>query len=771
MKTLKISIDAPIIKSGTDLTHIATSWQVSKLPNFTLREYFLNESLNDTVDLLVHKVNLDIDREDAIYVRTKYHFTNTNNNQLESNWSDIVPLNGDQIGIKMSGIVIHTPSVKVDLDYTNTERGEIVITTTDFKLFSGAGTHMSTDWYISDVDGNELYKRENDEDNLTSIRLDTTILSADTAYIVKVKHNSNLNTKSNFGRTLLTTHTDKVKVFDIDIPYPIVPKRWVYGALKLYTTKFKSIDMIIKDELGVVKAKELNQTTRTPRIYTGDLIPYNRYSLYARVTLLDGTTTDYINIVSGMINNNTIINYMDNYPYLGKFNYTQEFLSNGLTIQNSMQHITGDIILGNHNSNDLYRHRVVDGKLINTGDKITIGTTDKVLGKPYINIIPLLNGDFIVDYASDDTNSIYGEPVFKYLKYNTISSKFEITKEVKRVNERYGTAATTSAAITNDAVYFIPNRELVNSKYAELQLLRLDIATFNITTVAKLPVTIKYNPTLIRFNDDELILIGGCVDITSVKHIDVPIRSNNKIYKYTISTNSWSVIGELPVGLDDNLYAFQGYMRRDKNIELFNAVNSGTQLGNQSTITLNMSDDVGKTIYNKNDYADNAIYRNLIMLQNGDMLRISTRAHDPQKVYTYVSNTYKENEVIDNTIIDIVTDLIVDKCKVVTIESPYRFETVKIEGTSYTDTGILIWKDGDTVHEFRYRDLLITRPTDQTINLYEGSTEWDSITILEDASLTIHNIIIVPDNIDFEIETPIDVEEITLGDNATLTII
>lgn len=773
IKTLKLSIDKLQIPDGSSLVHESTSWEVSKLPDFSNVDTLILQSLQDSNNLYSYSLAYDMRKNEPLYIRTKFHF----NNGKSSNWSKIVPLNPEQVGIKLSSTILVTPVVKVNVEYTNNLNGEIEITTSDMRLYGGVGNHTCTTWEIIDSDGEILFFREKDYDNLTSIKIDGSVLKENKAYFIKAKHHTDTNGNSNYGQTIITTFTGNTPLFNLYSPYTLVPNRWMYFELRLLTTEFKNIDIIITNELGDTVSSNLTQTSKIPRIYSGDLKPFHRYTIKARINLIGGSPTEYKNIVTTMIRPNQLINYNDTINYNNKQSYIQEILLNSSTTQSSNENYAGDILLGKHQDENIYSYKLINGKLVELGTAMTLDGDRKNMRKPYINFLPLHNGRMLIDYASDVVDSIYRKPVFKVYEFNPITHKFLPLHTINRDNERGSTALSASAAaMKSNILYYVPSGMVDSAgEKTELKLRRYDTVNNVMLDDIDLPINVKRHVNLIVDKNDNLFLFGGSNNSINDTTTDNPLdniatyqRDNNGVYQFNTVSGVWTKVSEFPTSIPVSLYNFQAYLRRDEKIVLFNAVSSGPSLGNQDTYVY---DPILKTFQiDTNDFSDNLQYKNSIVLKNGEVLRISSRALDPQKVYKYITNTISVEDIKDNTTIDAINDLVVPAGKTITIESPYRFNTIKVEGTNETDTGLLQWLDGDKLHEFRYNDLIITRDTTITQDLYIGIKEWDSITILEDAHLEIYNMINVPDDKSFTIDGPLILDEIIIGDNGELII-
>lgn len=763
-KVIKITVPKPILVENVGITHIATSYQVSLTPRFDVNNNdIVYESLEDTVNLLVKTFPVSLNSFSTLFVRTKYHYSTGS----YENWSNIIPLKSDNVGIKLSGTVLQTPDVKYELSYDE-DNTYINITTTDMKLYAGAGNHISTTYIVTDIYGKEYYRRENDTNNLTSILIDGNFIKSGKNYIIKVKQFTDTNSESLFGKCMLLVNTAETKLFDIEMPYKLVPKKWLYFNLTSFTNSFLNVDIIIEDDFGNTVASNLAQRTKTPRIFTGNLDMYFKYTVKARIRLIDGEYTSYRKVYSGIVTDNELIDYRYNLPYLNKFTFTQEILLNGLTNQVTRETYAGDIFLIKNNDNFIYRYGVVDGILQELDKSIPLSSL--ALDLPFTNITPLHDGRILANYASDLYLGKYRSSVLKLYEYNPISKRLIETKTKTLNNEIYATSVSSSlVSLDSGTVYYIPSEEIDGSgKNVNLSMKLFDLETFSVKEYIPLPIDVKFHVSLLALDKENIMLIGGSEQTLLENNIESFVRSNEDIYVYNTISKTWTKVATLPIAVPVDLYSVHPVMRKDNKIVLFNSVETGDQVGNQNTI--NIDPKTWNITYSENDYLDLVKYTTTVALNNGDIIRISSRETDPQKVYTYISNTLALNEIKENTILNVISDLVIPKGKVVTIESPYRYNSITIQGTTPEDSGVLQWLDGDVMREFRYRDLIITRDTVVNRNLYLPIDTYDSITILEDVGYGVDNYIETPIETNFTISAPFTVTHIDIGTGGTLKV-
>jgi len=766
MKKIKISIDSPIVNDTSTLTHTSTSWQVSKVPDFSDASMLVVDIVDSTTALLEYVFTYDLKPTEPLYYRVKYKF----NNGGTSGWSYITPINVEQQGIKMSGTVVRTPIVtlKEELDNFN---DVFRATIQPMGLYSGAGEHASTSWRVSDTDSGIIYERKKDDGNLTSIDLDKDMFESDKLYTIEAKYHTNTNSDSNWGKMFLSTYVSNHMLYDVNTFFPLVPYRPFYAELIIYTAQFDSADVRIIDSSNIVVSSVVNLTTRVLEVPVGDLNLYSNYRVQVRIKLTDGSYTAWRDIYDDLAKPNTLNIYKDDLTYLNKQSYLQYMMTNGATAQSVDELYTNNVLLSKAGTNKIYRYRFADDSLTEIAPVIDLPDPDDEFVIPYVSVKPLLNGKVLLDYATDTTNGVYRKPEFRLYDYNPITNEFSLVNSVVRSNERYSTGGSNSLAIvSNNYGYYIPARELdTNGALIPLKLKKIDLRTLAITDEAVLPVDIYQFGSLIGIDENRLMFLGGSSSTVQVQTVGTYKRTNHDIYIYDIASKTWSMIATLPGTYDDDIYNFQPTIRKDRTLVIFNAVYDGPALGNQNTLTMDLTTHVFSV--HTDDMTDNLGYRTLIKLINGDILRLTARTQDPQKLYKYISNTMSIDDVVDNTTVDVITDLVVRPGEVVTIESPYRYTSITIEGTSLADTGRLIWIDGDNRREFIYTDRIITRDTSETINLYDVSSRYTTITVLDTYTYTVHYIIDIPINNSLTLESPVnDVETIDIADLSTLTI-
>jgi len=603
------------------------------------------------------------------------------------------------------------------------------------------------------------------------------------------------------------------RYFRLDhMPYSLAINRYNYFKLYLNVPNFQSVDIIVKNKYGQIVAEEYNQATRTPHVYTLGLELGSEYTVSARVKFQDNTYTEYIDFYTVNTTNNDITIADNTITYLNDYDYTQELLLNGPIAAMSKEIYTGTILLPKNNDNKLYRYELRNKVLIEDKALITLDGLNELVDLPSLNITPLRNGRFLLDYdavravninsslvsqetrdymitnnlETYDDNGLWvinrdnfdqeyvTRPKFAIYEYNSVTHECTLVDSIFRDDEMKSTATTNALVVNSDNqyIYYIPTHATDsienNDSYLDLTLKRLDVDTLDIVVVDPLPVSILANPVLIGKDSNTLIFMNGSDTITDMVNNEyIWLRTNDDIYEYNIGTDTWTNTGTMDIGIDPEKYLLQSIKRRDGKIALFNNSRLGTSVGDQDSIVF---DPVTYDFtIDSNDMIDDMIYQTSIDLLNGDILRLTSRVQDPQVVYTYVSNTRTMEELLGDSLINIITDLVVPQNEVITVNDIYRYETIVIEGTDDTNTGKLVWIHDDELIEFKWNDLIVTRDMDLPRNIYDGPTEYKTVTILEGALLDMYNVIIIPSNTNASIQLPVTFRTLSVPDTSTLT--
>lgn len=750
---IKLGVDAPLI-GNPNVVLQATSWEVSEIPAFNIESKIVHRTLNDSVNLLSKTIEHDLDEYTTLYFRAKYHFNIGN-----SSWSKTIPINLDHTGIKMSSNVINTPGISINIsDDVNDE--VLKVTGSDFSLFTGTGNHRHTDWVLKSTQDEIIYTSLEDSSNLSKIDIPLSYIESGKIYMMEVTYVSTIGDRSNTGRQLVSLSTESSKLFEMETECKLIPERWMYFKLFVYTSNYISVDLIITDKYGNVVNQSLNQTSRNPRIFTENVITGGLYNVKARLNTLGGNKTDYKTIYTGVCSPKEYID-IDGTTYIDDYDYLHSYTMGGATHQVSVQLECGDIILSKVGSDKLFLNRYDGDRIVEIKELATLDDRSINHSNP-VNIIPLPNGNIVVDYVLSSESGKNNIPVFKVYEYNPYSRTLLLNKSFDRLDEYYNTAISASAiGMSDNNVWYIPHALRDNAgNYLNLTMRVFDtnINPDNELIEITLPVSVESHMSLVTVDFESLYLIGGAGSGDTYR-----TKTNNLVYTYDVVNSQFSSVANLSAYTDIDNYNYHAMPRKDGLIALFNSVTRGAHLDNQDVLVFNPSDNSITTHYI--DVPDNIPYTNTLRLINGDIVRITSNTIDPQNVYRYVADSINANDVDTGGVIEPNLHLHVLDGEVIVIESPYTYESITIDCD-----GELRWNDGGTLRTFFCNDLIITRDTDVSYNVCEGVPDYNSITVLEDVTYNQNYYVNVPDDNDCTIEPGYELDTTVIGDNSSLTV-
>ncbi len=617
MKNVDLTLNPSDVVLPDGTTHLGTSWQIAKYPNFNNKYFIISERLIDRANLTSLSTQVDLLNDDKVHYRFKVHYSNGGS----SEWSKPRKLELTPDPGYVPPTVVATPAVRSYVSYEDNIDGELIIETSPIKFYLGQGTHQSTTYEVLDELENVIFSTT-DSINLTRVTLNSDMLADDKLYSVSVYHTTTTGKKSEPGKAIVNTFVVAEKYFDIYKTSNLILDRDLYFRLVPKTTKFKSVDISVIDALTETEvASSLDQLSLSPSINVSGLNLANTYKVAARMKLKDDTYTSYTNIFSGIPLENNLVNVVPSFPYLNKFDYRHEINLNGVTVQSVRQLFDGSILLTKQNDNNIYRYTLVSNKLVYQGVAITLPIEDKI-GIPYINIVQLYNGNVLINYASNSNALDNQKSVFKLFKFDTVSKKFTELNSLVRDNEWLSTAVSASTFVdTDNNVYYVPANEVdVNGISVLASLHKLDTTTFTVSKVTDLPFDAKRHISITMVDKTKFIVYGGSIDPTLINGINNWYRDNNNIYLYDTVAGTFTNVSSFPVEAENTLYNFQGYLRRDGKIAMFNSVRNGVSVGDQRVIVFNPIDNT--TVVTTADYTDNLLYRSSISLTNGDIYRI-----------------------------------------------------------------------------------------------------------------------------------------------------
>jgi len=756
MANITINVARP--KNPDDGSYVlqSASWEIASYPDFNVAGNIINSSYNDTVNLIRYVYPTATDK--PLYGRVKFHYSNG----TSTGWSTILVLRPDQNTPAVTNFIVETPKVSL----ASTANNELNITSTPFVMFAGTGTHYSTDYYIRSVNDVIVHSDLNNTVDKNSLNVPYTVLKNDTFYLVQVIHTNDSGIKSLVGEKLFKNDLVNTNYFNVVDNTKLYSNSNMYVNIKTYTSNYASADVILIDKSGTTIASNLDQTVTNLSIPTPQLSYSESYTVKVRIKLTDNTYSSYVEVYYGLPMLEDIVTRDQYVTYLDKFNNTDNINLNGMTVQTSNESVNGRILVAKQNDNNIYSYIRYRGLLSEIKPVITMDTINASRDNDYINIIQLPDGDVILDYdamreihsgsalydvamttttnltvVTDGEDIVKYRPRFDHYSYDKATDTYALIGSVIRDDEILGTSPGNSAVYLNGSIYYLPAMQvtsLTDEVLVDIDLKKLDINTLAITTLKALPIAgIKSYPNLTIIDNKTLMFANGStipvqntVYTSNLTNNSIKsTRVNNNIYKYDVVNNTFTVSTTTPVTVADDNYSYQSFLRKDKKIVMFNSVDSGSELGIQNTLVYNPITDTCIEIVN--DTPDTLVFRNTIQLQNGDFLRMSTRAQDPQTVDTYVSDTYDTAQIVNNVTISSITSLTIQANQSITVQDPYRYDTIDILGTGPTDTGTLNWLDGEVMKVYQVGDLLV--PNSRSV---AGTTTYNSITLLPNAVLT-----------------------------------
>lgn len=696
LKRIRISVTAPVLLPS-NLLHSATLYKISKTITFQESDIIVNEV--STTKLYDNNFTVDILNDDTLYISTQYIYTvldengeikHDENGEIIYKYgtpSRISSLKGDQTGVKISDTIVSTPTIKVSTSYDNNFNGNLKITTSDFKMYSSIGKHLATTWIIKDVYGNEIFKRENDVDNLTSIVINN--VKIEDNFIVLVSHHSDTNAESNYG-LLENIIVDTSPIYRVKPLSKLIVGKYLYLNIELLNKKFKRIDINVyeydKNEI-ILNLNNINNTLI--KIDTSNFIINTLYTFNINITSENNIIKNYeINLFANDKNNLFSLNK----TYLDKYDFNSLFFTNGETNVLSYQLSDDTILLVKNLYNNIIESKIIDDKLFFLNNKLELKS--EMIINPNLYVNELLNGDVVMSYklVNNGEAKLYIDVYdvnpetknFTLLNSNLISSSVSLT-------------SSGGITINNNLVYYI-----------DYNLYKLVILNpYNGTKeLIDIPYIVKYGISLVTDNNNMLYLLGGTNDeigdysITHKRHTD-------KVYKFDLVDKSMVELGtDLLSTINKEFFQFHLVFRHDNKITMFNNINNTNYnaIADQSTYILDLMDN--KIILTYNDHLDSLPYNNTIVLKNGDVLRYSSLLQDPQKLYKYVSDSMSLESIDDNnSVIYDPTTLFIKSGDILNIPSPYKYDSIVVDEGGFVTLG----DDINTL--YGSRTLILTRDT------------------------------------------------------------
>lgn len=693
LKRIRISVLEPKLLPN-NLVHYATNFKISKTINFVGQDLLLDST--ETVNLYDCNFTIDILEDDNIYIVTQYIYKVLDVNGIplqDVDGNDIIKLGtpsrissikGNQEGVKISDTIVNTPTIIIGTSYQFNIDGNLMLKGSDFRMFSSAGVHKASTWVVKDLNGEILFKREYDTDNLTSIILPDKI-KLENNFVAYLMYHSDTNADSNYGvkENIITNELPK---YIIKPTNKFIVGKYLYFNVELLNKRFKNIDLVITDINGEkITINGLKSTVL--RIDTRGYIEKAIYNFHFSITSEN-------NIVVPIDVNLFSYSYKDMYDknkvYLDKYDYLGLLLSNGETSNFSYELSNGTILLQKNLTDYINNSLFYNNNIIYLDSVIDFGTANISLPNLYVN--ELLNGDIIISYKDANDNifiNVYGivpETNELYLiKSNLVPSKASLT---------FGGSIT----LVKNEVYYIKYDGVVSS------LIKLEPYT-GVIELFNLPYSASHSVSIVSNLDGNIVVAGGTNDDTSNFFI-THHRVNNKAYLFNTNSLAFTEIGtDILESVSSELFQFHMVYRHDNKITIFNNIDNLNYngIGDQTTYILDFEN--GTIVNTMNDHLDKLPYGNTVVLKNGDVIRISSSVKDPQKVYLYAADSISIDDVSDdNSLLYDPTKVIVNNDEYVHIEKPCKYDIIQVKpgglvslaedlDTKYDSTVLIITRD------------------------------------------------------------------------------
>lgn len=760
MRKVKITVTRPIIDALTDndpnqkdlygLEFFATSYRIlSRFDGIEDPSAILAQSIKNQVELDEKVFELDFPEDRLLYVTTKHHFRVTSGpdmgNEVETEWSSIVPVSKYDNRLKVSDVMVSTPSV-----FFREEAGTMFIETSKFKMYAGPGTHASTTWRIEDSTNNPLYERNQDEDNLTYFEAPFEVKSGK-LYMVKARHTSTTGGNSNYGVEFFNNYSANTTQFEIQVNRDFISWRKYHYRIKLWTTDFLFYRLEVVDKtLNKTVIDLQRQTVLSQYILHG--YEHNNPEFLHEFEFYLTVTYKYNDMLveseRTLVHSDTMgVNQL--YPYDLATTYTEMFhrdpdlITNGIncstfreTFDNkflAVDFIDGKIWLYKNNNGTLIKYKPV----YEFPYKIDIH---------FCNIVQLSNGSILVDVCMYDDNTPKGA-TFLIFDYNPFREELILEREIVRYDERQSTAISNSlSANGRDEVWYVPSylTDGITDDRQNLKLRRLNCRTWKVDKDIELPFVAKYNVTCICDKDDNVFVIGGSAIPRYVLEREAELDNktqeetfqldNTLIYKLIRQANEdddflerWAVMPEV---IPNYCYSWQPFLRVDGQIVLFNSAWSGEAINYNKHIvfhpyTKQMS------IHDLNG-AINMPFRTNFVFRSGNIRRVSSLPQAEQYAITYISNTMLQSTINRVDIYDTVDDLlVVGSDETVVVEDIYRYKDIRIMGN-----GILKWVRPQAITILTSKDLIINRDRQSSLASLNAQN-YRSILVLDGSQFTV----------------------------------
>lgn len=759
VRNLQILPEIPPVPANSGMKLVAVSYEISFSPYFETtgvnkrdEKAIIVSNIEDNVNLTSYYYDVEGVTEDTdIYARYRLHFeiaTAGGVRTASTGWSTVVNMKGDQEGFKVADVILATPIVGVRKDTDNQNRELVVITSSKMKLFVGYGNHKSTTWVIEDSDGQVIFERLRSEELLEEIRVPLDTFEFDKAYVVKCQHHSTTNADSYWGKEVYNQSLTYAGLYEILIHGDLVGGKTLPLEVVLHMNKFESVDYVLKDKNGTIVAKSLDNSKLYTYMYIPELTPGQLYCLYSRLEYLEGVYTPWRKEQCFILKERTPIEINPNIKYEEEYKFVQHMIQPYTKYLYSQQLDIGGFIMATNQPgafHGLAMYQLEGGRLefVNNlvGSQNPHASFD--LSGWSISVMPIFTGEVVINRmeitATHDAEGI-GDTIFMKYAVNRSDRTFTL-KDVYRPLKQLGSTGVSGsiAATIDSSIWYIPHLEGTTKNHTNLKLYRLNTVTMANDKEIDLPFNAKTYVSLCIVRNDILLVAGGMKEVPS-GDTKAWTRDNDLIYLYNTKTDEWRLIANFnSIGLK-SWYNLHMVTRADGNVAIFNNTESAGVAEDQSIVILNTYTNTLSKL--DNDFPDGRMYLKTLFTDKRDIYRSSSSPLDPQLVFKHVRKGLNEVEYTTDDYIDhVITNLVVPANTTVTIDNPYKYARIEIQGkVSDGTSGKLIWLGKNNRREFFSDTLFITK----TMQLYENNVDeltkddkWKNVVVLEGAELQI----------------------------------
>ncbi len=678
---------------------LATAWEVSKQPIFSIENYIVGRLALNTVNKTSATFSIDESTllSKDLFVRVQYKFTDGTVSDFTDGFVYEIP---DFIGYMYTSN-IRIPKVTAYLNYVvvneSTVEGSLYLKSNAFRDFNSMTEHAYTFWKLVRDDGIVVFEKTvhflTNPENLYEVEIPANLLEDEVSYTINCQYkgkNDAISGILNYKFQSFLSNT----YFKTVVMSEFTSGRITYLKVDPKTTQFKGVNFTLEDSQGNVVIEALNQETVYPRLAVpNNLVNGEVYTLKGYLTLQNGNTTPVETIGTFLIKDSLLYLYNESLvvpDVVSSLGTIQTGINNSLS---SIQMDDGIILIGNNVTKTINKYRMVDGKLVYVGVALTIEDSENI-GILNLNIMKMYNGKVVINFGYNTKFATNNGNVFRVYTYNPADQSFTLLNQLRFPNMGNGTASSTSMITTPDNdIYFIPSYALdANGVRESLKIYKIKYSTFTVEKTIDLPFVAKQNVSLVPTkNVNEYLIIGGSENRYEVDGQMTWKRENQTVYKLNSSNDT-----VLPFGLelfdegtgiyviDPYYYSLQGYVRADGKVALYNSSVDGPKMKLQNVFILDT--DTKVVVQHNLDVSDEDVYKSSIRLNDGSVLRISSTYTGTDKVLMYPASLGS----ITNPGIEVVTGKLVVHVGETKYLTEVNFDKIVIEGDSPTNTGTLI---------------------------------------------------------------------------------